>query len=62
MIAAVVIGPSMSLLGAAGGHIYQMIKAHNFQKYILNYGPIIGGGAGHLRFIALSLYLLKAFY
>lgn len=30
MRAAAVIGPSMFLLGAAGGHIYQMIKAHNF--------------------------------
>jgi hypothetical protein len=27
---AAVIGPSMFLLGAAGGHIYQMITAHNF--------------------------------
>ncbi len=24
------IGPSIFLLGAAGGHIYQMITAHNF--------------------------------
>lgn len=28
--AAAVVGPSMFLLGAAGGHIYQMITAHNF--------------------------------
>lgn len=28
--AAAVIGPSFFLLGAAGGHVYQMIKAHNF--------------------------------
>ena len=28
--AAAVIGPSFFLLGAAGGHIYQMIAAHNF--------------------------------
>lgn len=27
---AAVIGPSIFLLGAAGGHIYQMIAAHNF--------------------------------
>lgn len=27
---AAVIGPSIFLLGAAGGHIYQMITAHNF--------------------------------
>jgi hypothetical protein len=27
---AAVIGPSFFLLGAAGGHIYQMITAHNF--------------------------------
>lgn len=27
---AAVIGPSMFLLGAAGGHIYQMMTAHNF--------------------------------
>jgi hypothetical protein len=27
---AAVIGPSLFLLGAAGGHIYQMITAHNF--------------------------------
>jgi hypothetical protein len=25
-----VVGPSAFLLGAAGGHIYQMIAAHNF--------------------------------
>ena len=30
MRAAAVVGPSMFLLGAAGGHIYQMITAHNF--------------------------------
>lgn len=30
MRAAAVIGPSMFLLGAAGGHVYQMITAHNF--------------------------------
>ena len=30
MRAAAVIGPSFFLLGAAGGHIYQMINAHNF--------------------------------
>ena len=30
MRAAAVIGPSMFLWGAAGGHIYQMIKANNF--------------------------------
>jgi len=30
MRAAAVIGPSFFLLGAAGGHIYQMLKAHNF--------------------------------
>ena len=30
MRAAAVIGPSFFLLGAAGGHIYQMVKAHNF--------------------------------
>ena len=30
MRAAAVIGPSMFLLGAAGGHIYQMVSAHNF--------------------------------
>ncbi len=30
MKAAAVIGPSMFLLGAAGGHIYQMIEAHNY--------------------------------
>jgi len=28
--AATVIGPAFFLWGAAGGHIYQMIKAHNF--------------------------------
>jgi len=27
---AVIVGPSCFLLGAAGGHIYQMITAHNF--------------------------------
>ena len=27
---AAVIGPSLFLLGAAGGHIYQMVTAHNF--------------------------------
>jgi hypothetical protein len=27
---AAVVGPSLFLLGAAGGHIYQMITAHNF--------------------------------
>jgi hypothetical protein len=27
---AAVIGPSIFLLGAAGGHVYQMITAHNF--------------------------------
>ena len=27
---AAVVGPSIFLLGAAGGHIYQMITAHNF--------------------------------
>jgi hypothetical protein len=27
---AAVVGPSLFLLGAAGGHIYQMIAAHNF--------------------------------
>ncbi len=27
---AAVIGPSIFLLGAAGGHIYQMVTAHNF--------------------------------
>jgi hypothetical protein len=27
---AAVIGPSIFMLGAAGGHIYQMITAHNF--------------------------------
>jgi hypothetical protein len=26
-----VVGPAMFLLGAAGGHIYQMIVAHNFE-------------------------------
>ncbi len=30
MRAAAVIGPAMFTLGAAGGHIYQMLKAHNF--------------------------------
>lgn len=30
MRAAAVVGPSMFLLGAAGGHIYQMITEHNF--------------------------------
>jgi hypothetical protein len=30
MRTAAVIGPSLFLLGAAGGHIYQMITAHNF--------------------------------
>ena len=30
MRAAAVVGPSMFLLGAAGGHIYQMITTHNF--------------------------------
>ena len=30
MRAAAVIGPSFFLLGAAGGHIYQMVNAHNF--------------------------------
>lgn len=30
MRAAAVIGPAMFLLGAAGGHIYQMINANNF--------------------------------
>jgi hypothetical protein len=25
-----VLGPSMFLLGAAGGHVYQMVTAHNF--------------------------------
>lgn len=28
--AAAIIGPAFFLLGAAGGHIYQMITAHNF--------------------------------
>jgi hypothetical protein len=27
---AAVVGPSLFLLGAAGGHVYQMITAHNF--------------------------------
>ena len=27
---AAVVGPSLFLLGAAGGHIYQMVSAHNF--------------------------------
>lgn len=27
---AAVLGPSLFLLGAAGGHVYQMITAHNF--------------------------------
>ncbi|KAA0142935.1 hypothetical protein FYZ48_00745 [Gimesia chilikensis] len=30
MRAAAVVGPSMFLLGAAGGHVYQMITVHNF--------------------------------
>ena len=30
MRAAAVIGPAFFLLGAAGGHIYQMVKAGNF--------------------------------
>ena len=30
MRAAAVIGPACFLLGAAGGHVYQMITAHNF--------------------------------
>jgi hypothetical protein len=30
MRAAAVIGPAFFLLGAAGGHIYQMLKTHNF--------------------------------
>ncbi|MCA9007949.1 MAG: hypothetical protein KDA70_21950, partial [Planctomycetaceae bacterium] len=30
MRAAAVVGPAMFQLGAAGGHIYQMITAHNF--------------------------------
>ncbi|WP_339733477.1 DUF6790 family protein [uncultured Gimesia sp.] len=30
MRAAAVIGPSLFLLGAAAGHVYQMIMAHNF--------------------------------
>lgn len=30
MRAAAVIGPAFFLLGAAGGHVYQMLKAHNF--------------------------------
>ncbi len=30
MRAAAVTGPSLFLLGAAGGHIYQMVSAHNF--------------------------------
>jgi hypothetical protein len=30
MRAAAVVGPSCFLLGAAGGHVYQMINAHNF--------------------------------
>ncbi|WP_417388156.1 DUF6790 family protein [Gimesia sp.] len=30
MRAAAVVGPAMFLLGAAGGHIYQMVTAHNF--------------------------------
>lgn len=30
MRAAAVTGPAFFLLGAAGGHIYQMLKAHNF--------------------------------
>jgi hypothetical protein len=28
---AAIVGPSMFLLGAAGGHVYQMIVAHNFE-------------------------------
>jgi hypothetical protein len=28
---AAIVGPSLFLLGAAGGHIYQMITAHNFE-------------------------------
>lgn len=30
MRAAAVVGPSLFLLGAAAGHVYQMITAHNF--------------------------------
>jgi Family of unknown function (DUF6790) len=30
MRAAAVVGPACFLLGAAGGHIYQMVTAHNF--------------------------------
>lgn len=29
--AAAVVGPALFLLGAAGGHVYQMIVAHNFE-------------------------------
>jgi hypothetical protein len=28
---AAIVGPSIFLLGAAGGHVYQMIVAHNFE-------------------------------
>jgi hypothetical protein len=28
---AAIVGPSMFLFGAAGGHVYQMIVAHNFE-------------------------------
>jgi hypothetical protein len=53
---AAVVGPSLFLLGAAGGHIYQMITAHNFAPG--NAGiifwtdilvPAIGFGLLHLQ-------------
>ena len=34
-----VVGPAMFMLGAAGGHIYQMIAAHNFAPG--NVGPAL---------------------